>query len=103
MIHENQYENYFDDLKISDLSESKKSSKDTKKKSKKKKKNKQKDEYKDYDYSEIHYDADELVTCMKKMADALECYKDYIETYAIFEGITEEEWNKPNLQLQSFV
>lgn len=69
----------------------------------KKKKLKQKDVFEfdddaEYDYSDIHEDPDTLRETMKKMADALECYKDYIETYAIFEGITEKEWEE-NMKL----
>lgn len=60
----------------------------------KKKKNKKKKKTDDeYDYSDINYSGD-IRKLMKQMANSLECYIDFIETYAIFEGITEDEWQK---------
>ena len=70
---------------------------------KKKKKKKHNKKYEEYDYSEIHCDEYDLQAKMKKMAEALEYYKDYIETYTIFEGITEEEWEKNMQQLKKLI
>ena len=59
-----------------------------------KKKNKKKyNGYDDseYDYSDINYDGD-IRKVMRDIASAIEGYLDYAETYAIFEGITEKEW-----------
>lgn len=60
-------------------------------------KKKHKKQYKDdandkYDYSDIIYDGD-IRELMKNLADSIEGYIDYIETNAIFEGITEKEWD----------
>lgn len=48
----------------------------------------------EYDYSDIHEKEEKIIKAMKKMADSFECYKDYIETYAIYSGITEKEWKQ---------
>ena len=52
------------------------------------------DEPEEFDLSEINADEDDIRKKMKAMANSIECYLDYIETYAIFDGITEEEWKK---------
>ena len=57
----------------------------------------------DYDYSNIHCDEGELILKMKKMAEALEYYKDYIETYTIFEGISEDQWNDNMKKLKKLI
>lgn len=46
-----------------------------------------------YDYSDFNYDGD-FLGLMRKIADSIESYIDYMETYAIYEGVTESEWNK---------
>ena len=60
---------------------------------KKKKKNRMMEVYdeNDYDYSDINYNGD-IRKLMGHIASSIEGYIDYIETYAIFEGITEKEW-----------
>ena len=55
----------------------------------KKKKNKEEE----YDYSDINYSGD-IRHLMSDIADSLEGYIDYIETFVIFSGITEKEWEK---------
>ena len=62
------------------------------KKKKKKKKKKTYDDN-DYDYSDINYSGD-IRKLMNEIADSIQGYIDYIETYAIFEGTTESEWDK---------
>lgn len=56
---------------------------------KKKKKNFYDDEY---DYSDIHYDGDFRELC-QKIANSIEEFMELMETYAIFDGMTEDEWN----------
>ena len=48
---------------------------------------------KKYDYSKIHYDGD-IKELMTNIADNLEEYLIYVKTYAIFDGMSEEEWNE---------
>ena len=61
---------------------------------KKKKKEKEDNEYEEYDYSEINADEYYIRKKMKAMANSFEEYIDCIDTYAIFDGISEEEWKK---------
>ena len=74
----------------------------------KKKKKYHNDYYDDYyddddmDYSGIHYDGDirELLTVI---ADSIEGYMKIMETYAIFDGVTEKEWNEDNANLRKII
>lgn len=65
------------------------------------KKNKKKkcliNEDNEYDYSDINYNGD-IRKFMTNIADSIEVYIDFIETYAIFEGITEDAW-KQNMKI----
>lgn len=46
--------------------------------------------HKDYDYSDIHYDGD-IKKLLEDMADVIENFAAYMETYAIY-SCSEEEW-----------
>ena len=56
-------------------------------------KKKEKKKKKIYDYSNINYDGD-IRKMMKELARSIKGYIDYVEVYAIFDGITEKEWKK---------
>ena len=75
---------------LSDISPKKDKKKSDKKDTKKKKKKKNRGKY---DYSDINYDGD-FRKVMKQHAKAIKGYIKYIEVYAIFEGMTEEEWEE---------
>ena len=59
----------------------------------KKKKKKNHYDKTEYDYSEINYSGD-IRKLMDDIANSIEGYIDNMETYAIFEGMTEAEWDK---------
>ena len=86
------------DIKLKDLITTSSTKKDQKKSDKKddKKKKKKKKKAK-YDYSDINYDGD-FRKVMKEHAKAIKGYIRYLEVYAIFEGMTEDEW-KENIKI----
>ncbi len=56
-------------------------------------KKKKKNNIDEFDYSDINYNGD-IRKLMLNIAESIEGYLDYMETYAIIEGISEEEWEK---------
>lgn len=70
--------------------------------SKKKKKQKKYHDDSEYDYSDINYSGD-IRKLMNDIADSIQGYIEYIETYAIFEGTTEIEWEKNMKQVKKLI
>ena len=80
-------------IKEEDIRSSPKRKEESRDKSSKKKNKEKSDESFDHGWDDFDVDVvDEVRSLTKPIAHSLECFKDFMETYTIFEGCTEEEW-----------